>query len=351
MIRILHAADLHLDSPFSALPPEQAVLRRAQQRQLPQKLAELCRVHGCDLLLLAGDVFDGSRVCPETIEALQAAFSACSAEIFIAPGNHDPYTDDSPWNTASWPEHVHIFSGRMEAITLPRLSCRVWGAGFRGQEARELLQPISPDPQLMEIGVLHGDPLYPGCYNHITAAQLQSCGLDYLALGHIHKRAPLQYAGRTAYGWPGAAMGRGFDETGLCGVYLVEVSKSACTAEFLPLDLPRYEQLRWDPADGDLPLPKDSTQVICRLTVTGSGPFDEAALRQRLQPLFYALELRDETEPARDIWAERGQPTLRGIALEQLFTAYSQAETAADRSTAALAAQYVLHALEGRELP
>ena len=90
MIKLLHAADLHLDSPFSGLSPEQAAARRKEQRELPAKLAELCRIHGCDALLLAGDVFDGESVAPETVEALLAAFAACPCPVFLAPGNQPP---------------------------------------------------------------------------------------------------------------------------------------------------------------------------------------------------------------------------------------------------------------------
>ena len=76
MLRILHAADLHLDSPFAGLSPEQAAQRRKLQRQLPDRIVDLCHLHRCDLLLLSGDVFDGARVCPETVEALQRAFES-----------------------------------------------------------------------------------------------------------------------------------------------------------------------------------------------------------------------------------------------------------------------------------
>ena len=38
MIRILHAADLHLDSPFEGLPEEKAALRRAEQREMLREL-------------------------------------------------------------------------------------------------------------------------------------------------------------------------------------------------------------------------------------------------------------------------------------------------------------------------
>ena len=121
MLQILHAADLHLDSPFAGLSPEQAAQRRGLQRQLPGQIVDLANDRGCQLLLLAGDVFDGERVCPETIEALQAAFARCRARVFIAPGNHDPYDSRSPWACASWPANVHLFTGAQECVTLPEL--------------------------------------------------------------------------------------------------------------------------------------------------------------------------------------------------------------------------------------
>ena len=56
MIRILHGADLHLDSPFSTFEPTRAQAYRAMQRQLPERLVKLANDRGCQLLLLAGDV-------------------------------------------------------------------------------------------------------------------------------------------------------------------------------------------------------------------------------------------------------------------------------------------------------
>ena len=48
MIRFLHAADLHLDSPFSGLSPERAAQRRKEQRTVPMQLAELANAYDCD---------------------------------------------------------------------------------------------------------------------------------------------------------------------------------------------------------------------------------------------------------------------------------------------------------------
>ena len=120
MLRIIHAADLHLDSPFASLPPAQAVQRRRQQRQILQEITELC--HIADLVLLAGDVFDDRQVCPETVELMQSLFAQWQLPVFIAPGNHDPYTAQSLWARTLWPDNVHIFSGSMEVVELPPVS-------------------------------------------------------------------------------------------------------------------------------------------------------------------------------------------------------------------------------------
>ena len=69
MIKLLHAADLHLGSPFRGLPPEKAASRRSEQRRLPELLADLYHDQGCDGMLLSGDLFDGAAA-REDMEAL-----------------------------------------------------------------------------------------------------------------------------------------------------------------------------------------------------------------------------------------------------------------------------------------
>lgn len=72
MIKFLHAADLHLDAPFSALSPEQAAARRQEQRALLTDLAEAANAQDCDVVLLAGDLFDSSSASEQTLLALPA---------------------------------------------------------------------------------------------------------------------------------------------------------------------------------------------------------------------------------------------------------------------------------------
>ena len=74
MLKIVHAADLHLDSSFGALGPEKARERRREGRWLVERLAELAKRQEADLLLLSGDLFDGRHVYPETLETMAEAF-------------------------------------------------------------------------------------------------------------------------------------------------------------------------------------------------------------------------------------------------------------------------------------
>ena len=349
MLKLLHAADLHLDSPFAAFSYEEAARMRGLQRQIPQMLVDLCREKRCGILLLAGDVFDSQTVYPETLEALRDAFGQWEGEVFIAPGNHDPATETSVWLKENWPENVRIFKGNWTSVTLEQQNCRIWGAGFRGVDAYDLLQPIAPKDGLWEVGVLHGDTENDSTYNPISRESLQNCGLHYLALGHIHKASALQKAGKTCYGWPGCAMGRGFDECGQKGVWYVELDEQGCRQEYLPLPLPKFEILKVDAEN--LTIPAEVEGSICSMILTGEADgVDREAIRETLADRFLHLEVRDATTPKRDIWADCGSSTLRGIALSHLKQQYDKAEEG-EKSVILQGARALLAALEGREQP
>ena len=224
MLRFLHAADFHLDSPFAALGGQKAALRRQEQRKQLRELAELAQ--GTDLVLLAGDLLDSIRAYGETREALQEFFRCLPMPVFIAPGNHDSYIPQSPYTRMELPENVHIFrSPVISSVELPELGCRVYGAAFTSSSSRPLLRGFeAEDDGLVNVMTIHGD-LADDRYNLITRQDIERSGLDYLALGHIHAYSGICSAGATVYAYPGCTEGRGFDETGEKGVIAGTVSK------------------------------------------------------------------------------------------------------------------------------
>ena len=357
MLKLLHAADLHLDSPFSGLSPAQAALRRAEQRALLTRLTEECNRRACDLLLLAGDLFDGAHVYRDTVDALADALRACRAQVLIAPGNHDWLSPGSPYLTAVWPENVHIFTEEtISAVQFPSLGCRVYGAGFRREHCPALLEGFRAEQDgLINLMVLHGDATGGADYNPVSKQQIAHSGLRYLALGHIHKRGQLTEGG-TLCAWPGCMMGRGFDETGEKGVYEVTIDGADCRTEFVPLGTRRYEILTVCVGDDPLAavqaaLPAQTERDIYRILLTGeSADVDVAALTDALSPRFEALELRDQTVPPLSLWADAGEDTLKGQFLARMREHLAQAE--GDERTALLfAVRAGLALFEGREVP
>lgn len=355
MLKIIHGADFHLDSPFSGLTPERAVQRRGEQRELLDALARLAQEKSADLVLLAGDLLDSERVFRETAQALSRALGTIPCPVFIAPGNHDFWTERSVWNTLDWPDNVHIFtSDTIERVDLP--DCTLWGRAFTGahQDSCPLEGLEVPDDGRLHIACLHGAVGPESSYGPISPANIAASGLDYLALGHIHQCSGLQSEGSTFWAYPGCPEGRGFDELGDKGALYVEVRPGHAEAQFVPLAKRRYEIITADitGTSGALDaileaLPGRTSNLICRLILTGEGePPDLAALERTLAPEFYGLTLIDHTRLPQDLWARRGEDALTGLFLQ---TMWEKCQAEPDNPVYQLAARYGLAALEGGE--
>lgn len=354
MIRLLHGGDFHLDSPFSGLPPELASLRRKEQRLALKQLEPLCRE--VDLVLLSGDLFDGNRVYRETIDALRELFSSTSAQFFISPGNHDFLGENSPYLSENWGENVHIFtSSAIERIPLAQWNCDVYGAGFTGAEMPPLLSNFRVEnPSALNLMVVHGELQPNSLYNGIAPETVEASGLDYLALGHIHQGGKVKI-GNTLCAWPGCLMGRGFDECGQKGVYLVQGDKNRLTTEFVPILTRKYEILSV-PVGGNpeaaiaAALPENCQNDCYRILLTGeSSPVDVGALEREFAPGFFALSLRDHTTPPVSLWKGAGEDSLRGHFLADLKAQYLEAEEEQKRKIV-LAAKLVTSLMDGREV-
>ena len=352
MIRILHAADFHLDSAFSSLPPEKASERRREQRSALEQLAKLCE--GCDLVLLPGDLFDSARIYRDTLDALKRFFASVRAQIFIAPGNHDYLTEGSPYLTEPWGDNVHIFtSSEISCVHLN--GCDVYGAAFTVPECPPLLRGFRVEnSETVNLMLLHGDLQANSVYNSVSAEDIAASGLDYLALGHVHLRDEKRF-GRTTCAWPGCLMGRGFDECGQKGVLQVTLSENGCKTQFVPLDVRKYEILRVPVGENALSsvraaLPEHTENDCYRIILTGEAEgVDAAALEAELREKFYFLSVRDRTVPKQALWASAGEDTLRGHFLSDLKARYEQAEEEDQKRKIAAAARLVTALMDGRE--
>ena len=196
-----------------------------------------------------------------------------------------------------------------------------------------------------KVAVLHGDPLQlRSPYCPVTAAQVRDSGLHYLALGHIHKDGSF-CSGRTLCGWPGSIMGRGFDELGEKGVYIVEVDESVRLRRML-LDTPRFWEITVNTDEESLEerLPGQGSRDFYRVTLTGSVAADLTMLER-----FPNLELRDRREEPVDLWSSAEADTLEGTYFRILRAAMDTASEE-DGERIRLAAEISRKILLGREV-
>lgn len=355
MIKILHSADWHLDSPIQGRTKAQTDLLHDALLALPGKITAVCKAEQCDLMLLSGDLFDGPYTL-DSFHAVRNALEEAAVPVFITPGNHDFLSSDSPWQKEHWPENVHIFTqNRMTSVVLPDLNCKIYGAAFLSPDCEPLLEGFRAEEDgIPTIGILHGDPTQRHSpYCPITQQQVQQSGLVYLALGHIHKGGSFR-AGNTLCVWPGCPMGRGFDELDEKGVQIVTLDGRKASTRFVALDVPRFYD--WEaPAGQDAAaalddlLPPVGNGDFYRITLTGeSEPLDMDGLYRRFSR-FPNLELRDRTQPPLDLWATAGEDSLEGV----YFRMLQQQLEAADEKTREqilLAAKLSRQILENREV-
>lgn len=195
-LRFLHTADIHLHAPHKYLGLNMKE-REQDFRKTLVRMKDFIANERIPIWIIAGDLWEHERVTPPTISFLQNIFADLPhTHIFISPGNHDPYLPDSYYVHAQWPQNVTIFTSEWGYCTLPELDACIYGIGFADPHQREHrlgLFPGKVDGYKHHIMVMHGsvqeviaesdsDPYAP-----VRLQELEELGMDYIALGHIHK--------------------------------------------------------------------------------------------------------------------------------------------------------------------
>ena len=331
MPRIVHTADLHFDTPYAVrLSRKQAALRRSELKFTFSTIVE--RAKEADLLLIAGDLFDGPMVSQDTIAFLKRKLAEIpDIPVCIAAGNHDPYTADSVYAREAFSSNVHVFGRELAYIDFPHIKTRVHGVSFTSEAVPEtLLHSLACAEDYVNILVMHGDVNPAGGesrYNPLTEKQLAACGADYAALGHVHTYQGIHTAGSCTWAYPGNPEGRGFDETGEKGILEGVVEKNRADLAFRAVCRRKYYDLSLDISEA-VDEARICEQIQALLAASGTeqdlyrialyGRPDTAlgvrteVLQEALADKAFYLELSDQTEPPYDFAALAKEQSLRG---------------------------------------
>lgn len=367
MIRFLHCADLHLDSPFSGLDAMQSEARREEQRELFRALICHAKNRRVDLLLIAGDLFDSGFTSSSTVKFVADMLATLDCPVVISPGNHDPYTEGGLYS-AAFPENVMIFSSeKLCSFYFQKLNVTVHGYAFTSERHEEnpLDSGVALDPSKINLLCAHTDLDVPlSSYAPITAAQLAASGFDYAALGHVHNPEPPTVFGKTLTAYSGCLEGRSFDELDFGGAIEVTVDGNRVTSEKVRLAKHRYMVETLDVTGAE----RDS-EVIDRIRsrIAMCNYREETALRVvltgALSPEYtpsldfikgeieglYHLELKDNTTPILDFAELERDLSIRGEFYRELVAKMRSADEQ-ERRTAAEALRIGLCALSGKPI-
>jgi DNA repair exonuclease SbcCD nuclease subunit len=264
----VHAADLHLDTPFKGIgetAPSVAVALREASLEAFDNLVTLCLERKAAFLVIAGDVYDGAeRGIRAQLRFLHGLtrLSDAGIQTFVVHGNHDPV--ESGWSAVgAWPRLATIFGTKgVEAVPVRRdgrVLAVVQGISYWRRDVRENLSlrfARRDGAAGLHIGLLHcnvgGASEGHEDYSPCSLDDLRRAGIDYWALGHIHTRLLLSgrpYGDEPWIAYPGDLQARSPkpSERGAKGAFVVEVRGGRVAGcEFVACDRIRYAALEVD---------------------------------------------------------------------------------------------------------
>ena len=269
-MRLLHLADLHLDTLFAGRSPELRDRLREAGREVLHRAISLAIEHRVDAVLMAGDLFDGHRLSYRTERFLLnelERLGEAGIPFLYCTGNHDPGRGIAGSGRIEWPDHVELFDeADPRTVTLyrgDRPVGTVTSAGHENERVKTDLSARFPMPperpagdQLPAVAMLHTQVTGAGGaadhdrYAPSELPRLRQAGYDYWALGHIHLKETLERLPGICY--PGNPQGRSPRETGPRGALLVEIDGAgvAPSVEFVELAPIRWERLEVRGLDG-----------------------------------------------------------------------------------------------------
>ena len=251
MVKFLHCADLHLDSPFASkqfLSPN--ILKDVENSAYEsfKSIVDLALREEVDFMLICGDLFDAENRTLKAEVFLKQQFERLNKEqifVYVIHGNHDPLSDSL---ISDCPQNVTVFSNQVETYqTITKNGEKVYLHGFSYQQNESYENkiddyPTSDSHSVINIGLLHGTYSKSGVSDRYTEFRLEDLNsklYHYWALGHIHKRDQLNDLPQIHY--PGNIQGRHFNEQGEKGCLIVEGDYVSLKTRFVPTQFIRFE--------------------------------------------------------------------------------------------------------------
>ena len=315
----IHAADLHLGSPFVGLAMHDEEIAKRFSHASREAFSDLV-TRAVDLkvafLVIAGDIYDGDW--KDTSIGLffnreLARLERAGIPVYLAKGNHD--AESVITKAVSLPPSVQVFpSTKAKTFEIEQIKVALHGRSFPNRSVTENLSLSYPPPMpgWFNIGVLHTS--CDGRQNHDNYApcavtDLASRNYQYWGLGHIHEYEEVCRSPWIIF--PGNLQGRSIKECGPKGAVLIDVIDGEVTlVQRLILD-----KARWETASVDITGIENDRDALRRIEEAARPLVDQAegrllALRISLHG---ASSLHCRLKACMDSFSDEVQATLHRL--------------------------------------
>ncbi len=339
-VKILHCADIHIGEALSFLGAN-ADARRYETLITFERIIDKAKENGVQLIAIAGDLFDSNRIEQRFIDAVLNKIRAASPiKVVFSAGNHDPLSADSPFLREELPDNLYILGTRDECITFEDINLKVYGRSFesaflKGEEAFSL----EIDDNFINLLVQHGELKSDlnSDYNAITPKFVKNSGMDYIALGHVHKRSEIGRIDNTYFAYCGCPEGQGFDELDQKGVYIGEIGKGKCELEFVSVSKRQhiFEKIDISAFSNALEISsaiisvlkekygEEYAQNLYKIELSGSVSeeieINTDEILSRLSNELYFVKIKNKTEIAVDLETLKDEASLKGMFVKKML--------------------------------
>lgn len=313
-LTVMATADVHLGMKFASYGEVQQELIDARFASLTE-IVRLANDSACDLLVVAGDLFDRVRVALEIVEKAAAILSEFDgAATVVLPGNHDYLAPDGDtlWSFFGKAagdrtvvlEHPQCYPlDRFDlAVDLLAAPCDSKHASQNRLSWMASYQPESAGR--VAVGVAHGsvDGLTldaEGRYFPMSQGELSNLPPRFWIVGHTHRSHFIEEPRLIV---PGTPEPDGFDFAGAGSAALIHHSNSGEAVDFLEPGNYRFQDITIDvDSDGDIVSQIDQhmsgKNTLARVSIRGLVDGDAMAryrdARQRWESEAFYLRIDD----------------------------------------------------------
>ena len=357
MYRILHCADVHLETTFAQTRGGSA--RRKALADAFARIVDEALARNVDALTIGGDLYESARAGPQTVRFLFEQFARFGRPIFIAPGNHDPHGPATLLARGDLPENVKIFNEAAWRAYPLADGVTLFGFGHTPAEPGRPFAGATFDRGGVQLALVHGSdeercPPNKRATAPFTTDEAIAAGATLVLTGHYHGGYITTREKRPAIAYPGSPEPIRFGESDVHGALEITIEGTDARAKAIPIARTRLIERTCDLADASsehavfasvessLADCGRSDYVRMRLHggIQGGTRIDTELIAERLGATLGSLEILDETI-AHDYAAIALEPTVRGHVARDLLAR-------GDAGTAAL--RYALAAFDGTEI-